>query len=53
VIAQYQKVVKSGTLPLPPLKSMKMLDQLRDGTRYFHDSIRTDEVYVHWVRASI
>ena len=32
---------------------MKVLDQLRERIRYSHYSIRTEEVYVHWVRAFI
>ena len=45
--------MKSGTPSLPPLKSVKVLDQLRERIRYLHYSIRTEEVYVHWVRAFI
>lgn len=45
--------MKSSTTPLPPLKSAKVLDQLRERIRYFHYSIRTEEAYVHWVRAFI
>jgi len=45
--------VKSGTPSLPPVKSVKVLDQLRERIRYLHDSIRTAEVYVHWVRTFI
>jgi integrase len=46
-------IVKSSSAPLPPLKSVKVLDQLRECIRYFHYSIRTEEAYVHWVRAFI
>jgi hypothetical protein len=42
--------VKSSCSPLPPLKSAKVLDQLHDRIRYWHYSIRTADVYVHWVR---
>lgn len=45
--------MKSGTSPLPPLQSTKVLDQLRERIRYFHYSIRTEEVYVYWVRLFI
>ena len=38
---------------LPPLKSAKVLDQLRERIRYLHYSIRTGETYVYWVRAFI
>jgi hypothetical protein len=42
--------MKSSTVLLPPLKSEKVLDQLRERIRYLHYSIRTEEVYVYWVR---
>ena len=45
--------MKSSTVSLPPLKSAKVLDQLRERIRYLHYSIRTEEVYVYWVRAFI
>jgi Phage integrase, N-terminal SAM-like domain len=46
-------IVKSSSAPLPPLKSVKVLDQLPERIRYLHYSIRTEEGYVHWVRAFI
>lgn len=45
--------MKSSTAPLPPLKSVKVLDQLRERIRYLHYSIRTEEAYVYWVRTFI
>lgn len=45
--------VKSGTAPLPALRAVKVLDQLRERIRYLHYSHRTEEAYVHWVRAFI
>jgi integron integrase len=45
--------MKSSTHPLPPLKAVKLLDQLRERIRYLHYSIRTEEVYVYWVRTFI
>ncbi len=45
--------MKSSTAPLPPLKSVKVLDQLRERIRYLHYSIRTEETYVYWVRTFI
>ena len=33
--------------------SLRLLDQLREQLRYRHYSIRTEEAYVHWVRAFI
>ncbi len=45
--------MKTATAPLPPLRSVKVLDQLRERIRYLHYSLRTEEAYVHWVRAFI
>jgi len=39
--------------PLPPLRSARLLDQVRERIRYLHYSIRTEEAYVHWIRAFI
>ena len=50
---QYEKTVKSSTAPLPALRAVKVLDQLRERLRYMHYSVRTEETYVHWVRAFI
>ncbi len=38
---------------MPPLQSVKVLDQLRERIRYLHCSIRTEDAYVYWVRAFI
>ena len=40
-------------LALPPLQSVRLLDRLRERIRLLHYSRRTEEVYVHWVRAYI
>lgn len=45
--------MKSGAPALPALSSAKVLDQLRERVRYLHYSLRTEEAYVHWVRAFI
>lgn len=45
--------MKTGNVTLPPLQAPKVLDQLRERIRYLHYSLRTEEVYVHWVRAFI
>ncbi|AOF80781.1 integron integrase family protein [Methyloversatilis sp. RAC08] len=45
--------MKNLTSPLPPLKSVRLLDQLRERIRYLHYSIRTEQTYVHWVKAFI
>ena len=50
---QYYTTVKGSTSPLPPLRSAKLLDQVRERIRYLHYSIRTEQVYVHWVRAFV
>lgn len=39
--------------PMPPLKSPKLLDQVRERIRYLHDSQRTEDAYVHWIRAFV
>jgi hypothetical protein len=31
----------------------RLLDQLRERLRYLHYSLRTEEAYVHWVRAFV
>ncbi len=41
--------MKTATAPLPPLRSVKVLDQLRERIRYLHYSLRTEQAYVHWV----
>ena len=33
--------------------SLRLLDQLREQIRYRHYSLRTEEAYVHWVRAFV
>jgi len=38
---------------LPPLQAVRLLDQVRERIRYLHYSIRTEQVYVHWIRAFI
>ena len=37
----------------PPLRSIKLLDRVRERIRYSHYSIRTEAAYVHWARAFI
>ena len=44
---------KSAKKHLPPLQSLRILDQLRERIRYLHYSLRTEEAYVHWVRGFI
>src|SRR5574343_953352 len=38
---------------LPPLQSVRLLDQLRERIRYLHYSRRTEDAYVFWCRAFI
>ena len=45
--------MKNLTSNLPALRATRVLDQLRERVRYMHYSIRTEEAYVHWVRAFI
>lgn len=49
--ARHAPAARSG--PLPALRCVKVLDQLRERIRYLHYSRRTEEAYVHWVRAFI
>jgi integron integrase len=35
---------------LPPLRSARLLDRLRERIRYDHYSLKTEKSYVHWVR---
>jgi hypothetical protein len=37
----------------PPLRAVRLLDQLRERLRYEHYSLRTEEAYVYWARAFI
>jgi len=43
----------SADPPLPPLQSARLFDQVRERIRYLHYSIRTEQAYVHWVRAFV
>ena len=45
--------MKSVGSSLPALRSARLLDQVRERIRYLHYSIRTEESYVHWVRAFV
>ncbi|MFN7780241.1 MAG: integron integrase [Betaproteobacteria bacterium] len=37
----------------PPLRSVRLLDQLREAIRYRHYSLRAEQSYVYWARAFI
>jgi integron integrase len=47
--------MKSGTSSSvwPPLRSARLLDQVRERIRYLHYSLHTEESYLHWIRAFI
>ena len=53
ILYSTNRIVKNLTSPLPPLRSGRRLDQLHERIRNFHDSLRTEEVYVYWVRLFI
>ena len=38
---------------LPALQSLRLLDQVHERIRFLHCSIRTEQAYVHWVRAFV
>ena len=38
---------------LPTLRSVRVLDQLRERLRLMHYSLRTEEVYAYWLKAFI
>jgi len=43
----------AGPLPPPLPPPPRLLDLLREQVRYMHYSLRTEEAYVHWVRAFV
>lgn len=43
----------AASAPLPPLRSTRLLDQVRERIRYLHYSRRTEEAYVYWARAFV
>lgn len=36
-----------------PPRSVKLLDQVRKRSRYLHDSLQTEKVYVYWAKALV
>lgn len=38
---------------MPPLQSVRILNQLREHIRYLHHSLRTEEAYVYWASSFI
>src|SRR5881392_3734035 len=53
ICIQFIAPVKTSVSSFPPLQSSRLLDQVRERIRYLHYSIRTEEAYVHWVRAFV
>ena len=45
--------MKTATAPLPPLRSVKVLDQLRERATLLALQFTTEQAYVNWVRAFI
>jgi hypothetical protein len=39
--------------PAPAATQQRLLDSLRERLRYMHDSLRTEEAYVYWVRGFV
>ncbi len=37
----------------PSLQAPRLLDQMRERIRYLHDSLRTEQTYVYWVRCFV
>lgn len=44
---------RSTAQVLPPLRSPKLLDRVRERVRSLHYSLHTEQAYVHWCRAFI
>ena len=43
----------SAVVSLPPLRSVRVLDRLRERVRLLHYSLQTERAYVHWCRTFI
>jgi len=49
-----QKCLRPRPTPdLPPLRTTRLLGQLRERLHLMHYSFRTEEIYVYWVKAFI
>lgn len=46
-MTSYEFFMKPGA---PSLKSMRLLDQVRERIRYMQYSLSTEKVYLYWVR---
>jgi integrase len=51
--AQMRSRPQAHVIALPALRSVKLLDRLRERIRLMHYSRRTEETYVYWCRAFI
>jgi len=49
---RYPSRVKENTPPFRP-KSKRLLDQVREVSRYHHYGYRTEQAYIHWIRQYI
>jgi integron integrase len=45
-----QETTPVPSFDLPPTRSSRLLDQVRERARYLHYSHRTEDAYVYWVR---
>ena len=52
LLPSYSGVAPSACASSGPLAT-RLLDQVRERIRYLHYSIRTEEAYVHWVKAFV
>src|SRR3990167_8924901 len=50
---QYLTQPRNAMSMHPDLPPLRLMDQLRHQIRYLHYSIRTEQAYVHWVRAFV
>ena len=53
ICIQFIAPVKTSVSSFPPLQSSRLLDQVRERIRYLHYSIRTEQAYLHWIRAFV
>jgi len=51
IVSLFRQASAPPTLPLP--QAPKLLDQVRDKVRLKHYSLRTEQVYIHWMRRLI
>lgn len=44
------RYIESGEVVAPVLRSVRLLDQLRERIRYLHYSLQTEKAYLYWAR---